>query len=78
MMKDSSRVVPEDVPRPFRSAASFRFQGFPGSQTRLEAAVPLWEGAGLCPSQRERSGTGQYCGQAWIFPSSLTVPTGTP
>lgn len=75
MMKDSSRVVPEDVPRPFRPAASFHVQGHsPGWKQQCLCG----RGAGLCPSQRERSGTGQYCGQAWIFPSSLTVPTGTP
>lgn len=40
MQSSAPRVVFEDVPCPFRPAASIRF---PGPQSQLEAAVPLGE-----------------------------------
>lgn len=40
MQSSAPRVVFEDVPCPFRPAASVRF---PGPQSQLEAAVPLGE-----------------------------------
>lgn len=75
VMKSSAPgVLPEDVPYPFRPAASITVQGqIPRSSTAsvedLPDSGPLTEG----------SETGsQSCGHVFISPSSLTVPGGTP
>lgn len=73
-MKGSARVEPEEVPCPSpRPAAFAEFQGeVPGSSSASTGGV-----LGLAPSLKGQ-GQGQYCGHMHIFPSSLTVPAGTP